>query len=84
MSRKAAFKRVFTMKKFLFKAWFKNNNKKKTGLSDDQTDHKAGLILISLSCSTVCLLGDLYFLSHAALHSWAENAATLFLNARNL
>jgi len=29
MSRKAAFKRVFTMKKFLFKAWFKNNNNKK-------------------------------------------------------
>lgn len=29
MSRKAAFKRVFTMKKFLFKAWFKNNNNNK-------------------------------------------------------
>ena len=26
MSRKAAFKRVFTMKKCLFKAWFRNNN----------------------------------------------------------
>lgn len=70
---------VFTARKSLFKDLVK-----KTSLSDDQLDHKAGLFLISLACSTGCLRGDLYFLSQPVLHSWAGNAATLFLNARNL
>ena len=38
MSRKAAFKRVFTMKKCLFKAWFKNNNNNNNKLASQMTN----------------------------------------------